>query len=476
MNNHSINNLYYKILKSSLLLENPFYGNEEILNWVKERNEEVKVQVNQIEFNKLRNWSFSKEEGALKHSSNKFFSIKGLQVDIKYQNQELLNWEQPIINQPEIGYLGFITKEIEGVLYFLVQAKIEPGNVNCVQLSPTVQATKSNYTKVHGGRFPNYLEYFINVKPENVILDQLQSEQGARFFRKRNRNIIINVEEDIELKQDFRWLTLGQIKYLMSFDNIINMDTRTVISGLLYGDYKLDTYNFFNIIKGNQSSIGNHFLKSLLVHNVSKRPFQEIIHWLTDLKSKYELHTSIKSVFDITDWEIGEKTISQINNDYFEVIGVTVEIGNREVVSWDQPLIKPMHKGICAFIVKEIKGIYHFLVQGRVEPGFMDTIEMAPTVQCSSVNNKNMETIPFLSTILNANSDEVLYDTYQSEEGGRFYKEQNRNMIIKVNDSFSEEVPSNYNWLTLNQLKKFIQFNNFVNIQARSLISAISYI
>lgn len=87
MNNHSINNLYYKILKSSLLLENPFYGNEEILNWVKERNEEVKVQVNQIEFNKLRNWSFSKEEGALKHSSNKFFSIKGLQVDIKYQNQ-----------------------------------------------------------------------------------------------------------------------------------------------------------------------------------------------------------------------------------------------------------------------------------------------------------------------------------------------------------------------------------------------------
>ncbi len=464
------------ILKSALLKDNSFNSNEEILNWIQERNKEVKVQVNQIEFNQLRNWVFSTEEGLLKHTSDKFFSIKGLQVKVDYENQELLSWEQPIINQPEIGYLGFITKEIDGILYFLVQAKIEPGNVNCVQLSPTVQATKSNYTKVHGGKFPNYLEHFINVKPENVILDQLQSEQGARFFRKRNRNIIINVEEDIELKEDFRWLTLGQIKYLMTFDNIINMDTRTVISGLLYGDHKLETYNFFNIIKGNQSSTGNHFLKSLLVHDVSKLPFQEIIHWLTDLKSKYELYTTVTSIFDLKEWEVGNKTITHKDHDYFEVIGVTVEIGNREVVSWDQPLIKPMHKGICAFIVKEIKGIYHFLVQGRVEPGFLDTIEIAPTVQCSSVNDKNIETIPFLSTILNANSDEILYNTYQSEEGGRFYKEQNRNMIIKVNNSFSEQVPENYNWMTLNQLKKFIQFNNFVNIQARSLIASISYI
>ena len=29
---------------------------------------------------------------------------------------------------------------------------------------------------------------------EQIILDQLQSEQGGRFLRKRNRNIIIKIE------------------------------------------------------------------------------------------------------------------------------------------------------------------------------------------------------------------------------------------------------------------------------------------
>ena len=41
---------------------------------------------------------------------------------------------------------------------------------------------------------------------------------------------------DIEVKEDFCWLTLGQIKQLLTFDNVINMDTRTVISGIPYGD------------------------------------------------------------------------------------------------------------------------------------------------------------------------------------------------------------------------------------------------
>ena len=81
------------------------------------------------------------------------------------------------------------------------------------------------------------MEYFINAKPENIILDQLQSEQGARFMRKRNRNIIIKIEEDVPVFEDFRWMTLGQIKELMRYDNMVNMDTRTVLSGLKISDY-----------------------------------------------------------------------------------------------------------------------------------------------------------------------------------------------------------------------------------------------
>ncbi|WP_244267592.1 NDP-hexose 2,3-dehydratase family protein [Bacteroides oleiciplenus] len=48
------------------------------------------------------------------------------------------------------------------MLYCLMQAKIEPGNVNCIQISPTLQAIKSNYSCVHSGKLPNYLKYFVN--------------------------------------------------------------------------------------------------------------------------------------------------------------------------------------------------------------------------------------------------------------------------------------------------------------------------
>ncbi|MDO6489756.1 MAG: NDP-hexose 2,3-dehydratase family protein [Cellulophaga sp.] len=466
----------FLFLKSALTLNNPFNSTEDILNWVKKRNDQVNVSIKRIAFDEMNNWSLDRQNGSVVHSSNKFFSIQGLEINTNYGQRKF--WDQPIINQPEIGYLGFITKVYNGILYFLIQTKIEPGNVNYVQLSPTIQATKSNYTKVHGGKTPNYLDYFVNATSEEILVDQLQSEQGARFFKKRNRNIIIKVNKDIKPLEDFRWLTLGQIKFLMGKDNIINMDTRTVISGISFGDYSAKTIDFYNIMNGDKSSIGYKMLRSALVQDKSLFSFNQIIYWLTAKKVKYDLSINKKSIMNLKHWKVTDRVIEHIDNRFFRVIGVNVEIGNREVSSWDQPLIEPCDKGICAFIIKDIDGIIHFLVQAKLEAGNFDVLELAPTVQCSSAyskNSKEKERIPFLDIVLNK-SNKVIFDTYQSEEGGRFYREQNRNIIVEVGDTFSNEVPENFTWLTLNQLKKFIVFNNYVNIQARSLISAITYL
>jgi oxidase EvaA len=62
----------------------------------------------------------------------------------------------------------------------------------------------------------------------------------------------------------------------------------------------------------------------------------------------------------------------------------------------------------------------------------------------------------------------------QSEEGGRFYQEQNRNVIVEAGEDLSiDAIPENYVWVTYEQLLFFLRFNNFLNIQARSLISMI---
>ena len=51
-----------------------------------------------------------------------------------------------------------------------------------------------------GGASPNYLEYFTGEREVTILVDQLQSEQGARFLHKRNRNIIVEVDADEEFE------------------------------------------------------------------------------------------------------------------------------------------------------------------------------------------------------------------------------------------------------------------------------------
>jgi len=446
------------------------------MKWLAEQNNRVSVRVNKVSFRDMSGWIFA--DTAIRHESGRFFSIEGIRINTNWGS--IPQWDQPIINQPEIGYLGFIAKEFRGVLHFLVQAKIEPGNVNHVQLSPTLQATRSNYSQVHKGRKPLYLEYFRNARPDQIMVDQLQSEQGARFLKKRNRNIIIRLEEDIPLYENFVWLTLGQIKRLMQFDNLVNMDTRTVISGVPFGQFEPEVIDIFNFI-GHQNEIDEiqgAFLRSALSTKISLHSFENIIAFLTQLKCTYDLHIHPVPLVDLHDWVVDEEEIYNTQRKYFKIIGVDVEIGNREVVTWSQPMVEPAQEGLCAFVCKKINGLLHFAVQAKLECGNHDIIEFAPTVQCLTGNYRQTpkKTLPFLDYVLNAPPDNVLFDCMQSEEGGRFYKEQNRNMIVMAGDEIPVELPERYIWMTLNQLYKFLIFNNYLNIQARSLIAAISFI
>lgn len=430
-----------------------FNSVQELLSWIKQRNKQIEVCVEKVRFSGMNNWFLDEKSGTLKHQSGKFFSIQGIHVETDFGS--VRSWEQPIINQPEIGYLGILAKEFDGVMYFLMQAKIEPGNVNCVQISPTLQATKSNYTQVHQGKRPTYLDYFVKAKPHQIILDQLQSEQGARFLRKRNRNIIVKLDEEVEIGDDFRWMTIGQIKKLMSYDNIVNMDTRTVLSGIDFCQYDIS-----QCYKGSDS-----------LHTMT-----EHLSWLSNLKSRYELNITPKRLDELEEWQVKDDEISRYDEQFFKVIGVNVTISNREVTSWCQPLVQPMQQGICAFVIKKINGVYHFLVQAKLECGNHDVIELAPTVQCLTGNVYAVKNKPaYTDYVLNASKDNILYDVMQSEEGGRFYHEQNRNMIVEADDSFPEEELPNFHWMTLSQINQFLKFNNYLNIQARSLIAAIKY-
>ena len=465
MNPRDEQNLQQALVRSLLTLENPFAGTDEVIDWVARRNAEVHVAVEEVPFADLKGWHFDPVTGNLCHDTGKFFSIVG--ADVYANNGTEQRWSQPLINQPEVGYLGIICKVVDGVLYFLLQAKIEPGNVNCVQLSPTLQATRSNYMQVHGGRKPTYLDYFRFAADDQIVLDQLQSEQGARFFRKRNRNIIVRVDEVIPPHEDFRWLTLGQIRTLMRHDNLVNMDTRTVLSGL----------RFKSAPGSGLSGLGTELFASEQTEE-GVNSTDRILHRISALKSKYELVTEKIPLRDVSDWRVTPTEICRDDRRFFRVMGVNVTIANREVASWCQPLVQPMNEGLCVLFAKRIGGVMHVLLQAKVECGNFDVVELAPTIQCLTGNYRNPVgyTPHFLQDFLSGSCiEQVVFDTMQSEEGGRFFREQNRNVFCLVNDSIPDDPPESFIWLTLGQAKEFLRFNNYLNIQVRSLISALEY-
>ena len=179
--------------------------NKNIIKWLSNQRRKQLLTVSKKDLSKLTKWVYGKKE--IYHKSKKFFKIVGIRIHSNFYNKK--RWDQPIIVQNEIGILGII-KNIKTNKY-LLQAKVEPGNVNKIQISPTVQATRSNYSRIHGGKTIPFLNYF---KKKNKHFS-LQTEQAFRYYNKKNSNIVTHVSKKINLDQKFRWFSKIEILNLL---------------------------------------------------------------------------------------------------------------------------------------------------------------------------------------------------------------------------------------------------------------------
>ena len=90
-------------------------SNEDFLIWINQRRNSVAVKVELNTFSNLKKWKFEDISGNFIHESGKFFAIEGIKIKTNWG--DVASWTQPIINQPEIGFLGIITKKINGIFY-----------------------------------------------------------------------------------------------------------------------------------------------------------------------------------------------------------------------------------------------------------------------------------------------------------------------------------------------------------------------
>ena len=217
-----------------------FHNIDYIKQWYKKQVDSSSMTVKEIPLNKCDGWVVNSDK--ISHKSGEFFSIRGLEV--KSKTREATNgWCQPIIEQvakenplegglpTDGGILGIIRKRFNGVPHYLIEAKFEPGNVNLVQFSPTLQATLSNMSAAHEGYIPHYLDYFVNTKNHKVHFSNWLCEDGGRLYNKRNLNMLIETDESIELANDnFIWMSLYQLKYFIKNETWVNSHIRGIFS------------------------------------------------------------------------------------------------------------------------------------------------------------------------------------------------------------------------------------------------------
>ena len=414
--------------------------NKSVSKWLIDQRRKQLLIVKKKDLSKLTKWVFGKKE--LYHKSKKFFKITGIRVHSNLYNKK--RWDQPIIVQNEIGILGII-KNIKTNKY-LLQAKVEPGNVNKIQISPTVQATRSNYSRIHGGKTIPFLNYF---KKKNKHFS-LQTEQALRYYNKKNSNIVSYVSKKINSDQKFRWFSKNEILNLLKERNIINMDTLSVFS---------------SFIKKRKIDFPLNKKKSIIV-------------WKNSLNKKYFLKSKIINLNLIKNWNLTKKKISHQTNNYFSVIGIKVKTNNREITDWSQPIIEGSKMSFVGYLIKKFKNTNHYLCRYIIKPG-----SKVATYTCSVNTSKfvsyrrSKDLTDFQKKLIFKffiNSKDIIYNNILSDEGGRFYHSQIKYMACKLSKDQNIELPETYIWLSQNQIIDLINKQK-IDIEARLLFGIINF-
>jgi oxidase EvaA len=217
---------------------NLFYSLQDVEKWFDSARQNCSMQVQDIPLKECRNWNINSETGEITHESGEFFKIQGIRIT-QSAGREVgeLGWDQPILTQIGFdgGLLGIVRRRFQGIPHYLVEAKAEPGNYEKVQISPTLQATFSNLRRAHKGNKPRFAEIFEN--PDHarmkVLFDEWLSEDGGRLHLKRNRGMLIEIDESYDLRplpSNFRWLSFYQIQTLLKKDAWVGPHVRGILA------------------------------------------------------------------------------------------------------------------------------------------------------------------------------------------------------------------------------------------------------
>lgn len=382
-------------------------------------------------------------DGALSHTSGGFFSIAG----VEFKDPQGGPTRQGIyLYQPQSALTGLLSCKIGGQRHYLLQARAEPGNLGQAQYGPTVQSTPANYLRAHGGRATPYIDFFTRFQSGlRVLHDSMQLDLGERYLFKSKRLIIAECAADIALEPGFIWCPAALVNEAVAQSAFLNTDLRSLLA----------------LCDWDAPEAGALRPASTAVAASLRLPVRaERLAQVQALLQGRITAYRFRDLKQLDNWSVSEHGLREREpRQGFEIGYYQVQARWREVSAWQQPLINSGSEGQASLLCRLQDGALEVLVRVATETGLQTGKGLLPTYL----------RYPGAPVTQTPPTGQVLLQTTDSDEGGRFYRDASRyELRMNPDASLADGV-----WLRVSELKQLLANSNLCTIQLRCLSSLL---
>ncbi len=397
----------------------------ELAGWLRSLRAVPDMRVEPIPFATCEPWRV--ESGRLCRPDGRFFALSSPELG------------RVILEQPEVGLLAFVLVEEPGGPFLVVHAKDEPGNMFLTQLSPTIQATRSNFERVHGGRSTPMLQSL--PVHGTVLSDSLHSEHAAFFWRKRNRNVLVRLPpERLKLDSRLRMFPVRELLDLMLVDHTVNTDARSVLATAPWDElaggcpFARQTNGFGALLRESYQGVEDWAAaQDFLARH--RRPHRR--------RHPQRLPLDLDPTAEV--WGRGDR-----------VRFLRVTSSTREVATWCQPIHQPAAEDRQTLLCRPTAGGLQFHLRVEQSEALPGAAEFAPTLS-------GTEEVP---------PGETVAVLHQTDEGGRFWQAACRYEIRLVDADPAS--PGTFS-VNLRQLQRLTACAETTTNELRTLVSMLLY-
>ena len=134
-------------------------------------------------------------------------------------DREISYWEQPFIQNLGLEKVILYCQKRNGVLKFLLTAKIIIGLDNALVWGPSIQNEKE----------------VLSIKGQTILAECMQSDEGGRFYQSKCLYQIIEISEEVKVTNSSMsyWASLNEIQNIVIHSKMTTNELRSVLSLLL---------------------------------------------------------------------------------------------------------------------------------------------------------------------------------------------------------------------------------------------------